>query len=84
MANVDGFFTKFTPHMDDPWKPFVDSTPPKKVVNNTGKLFTPQQGPKSKRQTSVINYNVGVKVNANNYRQAHKFSTYNLGAVSAQ
>lgn len=67
--------------MDDPWKTQMPRLS-KRVVNNSGKLFTPQQGPKSKRQTSVIDYNVRVRVNSTNYRQAQSFSTYNLNAIS--
>lgn len=83
MTNLDGFLTKYPTHMDDPWKSQVQIQPVKRIVNNTGKLFTPQQGPKSKRQISVIDYNVRVKVNPINYRQAHSFSTYNLTSISA-
>lgn len=83
MKNPDGFLTKFAPHMEDPWKTPNPMVPIKRIVNNSGKLFTPQQGPKSKRQISVIDYNIRTRVNSNNYRQAHSFSTYNLNAISA-
>lgn len=81
--NKDGCFSKYPNHSDDKYAPMTDYKPLKRVVNNSGKLFTPQQGPKSIRQPSVINYNVLVKVNPKTYRQANKFSTYNLNLVSA-
>ena len=83
MGNLDGFFTKYPDHKTDPFKSVQYFTPIKKIVNNSGKLFTPHQGPKSKRQTSVINENIRIKVNNTNYRQAHAISTYNLPAVTS-
>ena len=83
MGNKEGFFTKFPEHKTDPWKPMTEIKPIKKIVNNSGKLFTPQQGPKSKRTTSVINQNVHLRVNAKTYKQAQNYATYNLSAVSA-
>lgn len=81
--NKDGCFTKFPSHMDDQYKGNLEYKPAKRVVNNSGKLFYPQQGPKSRPQNSVINYNVALKVNSSNYRQVSNYSTYNLKAVSA-
>lgn len=83
MTNLDGFFTKFPNHMTDQYKPMTDYKPLKKVVNNTGKLFTPQKGPKSKPQSSIINQNVDIKVNASTYKNALSYTTYNLSAVSS-
>ncbi len=83
MGNFDGFFTKFPNHMQDPWHPQNDYKPSKKIVNNSGKLFTPQQGPKSKRQSSIINQNIRVKINSTNFKKADSYATYNLPALSA-
>lgn len=83
MGNNEGFFTKFPSHMNDQWKPVTEYKPIQKVVNSSGKLFTPQKGPKSKPQTSVINHNVAIKVNSQTYRNAQNYSTYNLPSVSA-
>lgn len=83
MTNLDGFFTKFPNHMQDPFHPITDYKPIKKVVNSSGKLFTPQQGPKSKPQSSIINQNISVKINSNNFKKADSYATYNLKAVSA-
>lgn len=82
MANVDGFFSKFPAHVTDQYKPLSNFKPVKRVVNSSGKLFTPQKGPKSKPQSSVINYNVAIKVNSNNFKNALSYNTYNLSAVS--
>ncbi|RNA17476.1 hypothetical protein BpHYR1_024365 [Brachionus plicatilis] len=82
MANVDGFFSKFPGHMTDQYKPMSNYKPVKRVVNSSGKLFTPQKGPKSKPQSSVINYNVGIKVNSSNFKNALNYNTYNLSAVT--
>lgn len=82
MGNLEGFFTKFPNHLQEPYNPHTDYKPSKKIVNNSGKLFTPQQGPKSKPQTSIINQNITVKINANNFKKADSFATYNLRAVS--
>jgi hypothetical protein len=84
MLNYEGFFTKYPEHKDDPYKIVQYFTPVKKVVNSSGKIFAPHQGPKSKRQYSVIATNVKVKVNSKNFRQAQNtISTYNLPAVSS-
>ncbi len=83
MGNLDGFFSKYPDHKDDLYKLTPYFTPIKKVVNNSGKLFTPHQGPKSKRQTSVINQNIRLKINSQNYRQANSIATYNLPAVTS-
>lgn len=83
MGNLDGFYTKFPGHMTDPWHAVNDYKPIKKIVNNTGKLFTPQQGPKSKPQESVINKNVKIHVNSKNFKNAMSYSAYNLPAVQA-
>lgn len=69
--------------MDDPYKGNLDYKPAKRIVNNTGKLFYPQQGPKGRPTNSVINYNVALKVNRSNYKQNQNFATYSLSAVSA-
>ncbi len=82
MLNLDGFINKFPAHKDDPYKPFTNYNPIKKIVNSSGKIFTPQQGPKSKPQESVINYNIGVKINPNTYKDAYDYHTYNLRAVT--
>lgn len=83
LGNYAGTFTEFPKHQPDPWKVMTDYKPIKRIVNNSGKLFTPQQGPKSKPQTSVINQNVGIKVNAKTYKSATTYATYNLPALSA-
>jgi hypothetical protein len=83
MGNMDGFINKYPPHLDDPYKGKGDYKPLKRIVNNSGKLFTPQQGPKSKPQTSVINQNVAIKVNAKTFKTASNYATYKLNAVSA-
>ena len=83
MGNMDGFINAFPGHKDDPYKPLTNYNPIKKIVNSSGKLFTPQQGPKTKPQESVINYNVAVKINQNSYKDALDHHTYNLKAVSA-
>jgi hypothetical protein len=70
--------------MDDQYKGNLEYKPSKRVVNNGGKLFYPQQGPKSRPQNSVINYNVALKVNRSNYRTNTGYSTYNLSAVTTQ
>ena len=69
--------------MDDQYKGNLEYKPSKRVVNNSGKLFYPQMGPKSRPQNSVINYNVALKVNSSNYRQNLSYSTYNFKTVSA-
>lgn len=81
MGNLEGFFTKYPDHKDDPFKHVQYFQPIKKVVNSSGKLFAPHQGPKSKRQDSVINKNIRIKINSTNYRQANSLATYNLHAV---
>lgn len=83
MGNLDGFINPFPNHKGDLYKSKVEYEPIKKIVNNSGKLFTPQQGPKTKPQESVINYNIGVKINRSNYKDAMSHNTYNLSAVSA-
>ena len=83
MGNLEGFFTKFPGHMQEPFKPQTDFKPSVRIVNNSGKLFTPHQGPKSKRQESVIQQNIKIKINRNNYKSAEAFHTYNLKSVSA-
>lgn len=84
MLNADGFLNKYPNHMDEPFKSKMLIVPEKRVVNNTGKMFTPQQRGKSKPQASIIDYNILVKVNPKTYRQAtQNYSTYNLGSLSA-
>ncbi len=83
MGNMDGFLNPFPGHKENPYKPMTNYNPIKKIVNSSGKLFTPQQGPKSKPQESVINYNVGVKVNQKSYKDSLNQHTDNLKAVSA-
>ena len=82
MGNLDGFINKFPGHKDDPYKPMTNYNPIKKIVNSSGQLFTPQQGPKSKPQESIINYNIAVKVNPNTYKDSLSYNTYNLKALS--
>lgn len=83
MANLDGFLNKYPDHKDDPYQRPQYFQPIKKVVNNSGKLFTPHQGPKSTRQTSIINQNIKLKINNQNYKKSDSYSTYNLNALSA-
>lgn len=84
MGNLEGFINPFPGHKDDPYKPIHANQPLKRIVNNSGKLFTPQEGPKTKPQTSVLNYNIGVRVNNQNFKEASNHSGYNLPAVSAK
>jgi len=84
MGNYDGFINKYPNHMDEPFKPMPVIKLEKKIVNNSGKLFTPQQRGKSKPQVSVIDYNILVKVNPKTYQKANQnYATYNLKSVSA-
>jgi len=83
MGNMDGFINPFPAHKENPYKPMTNYNPIKKIVNSSGKLFTPQQGPKTKPQESVINYNVGVKVNQSTYKDSLNHHTYNLKTISA-
>lgn len=81
MGNLEGFINPFPGHKDEPYKPMTDYKPIKRIVNNSGKLFTPQEGPKSKPQKSVLNYNVSVKINSTNYKESLGYSGYNLPAA---
>ena len=84
MGNIDGYLNKYPNHLDEPYKPRMLIKPEKKVMNNSGKMFTPQQRGKSKPQASIIDYNIIVKVNPKTYRQANQnYSTYNFDSVSA-
>lgn len=84
MTNPDGYINKYPTHLDDPYKTRTLVPLEKKIVNNSGKLFTPQPRGKSKPQESILNYNVLVKVNPKTYRQAaQNYSTYNFHSVSA-
>ena len=83
MGNLEGFINPFPNYKGDLYKNKPEYEPIKKIVNTSGKLYTPQQGPKTKPQESVINYNVGVKINKTNYRDALDYHTYNLQTVSA-
>jgi hypothetical protein len=84
LGNKDGAFSKYPAYSSEKYVANNDFKPEKRVVNNTGKLFTPQPWGKSKPQTSVINYNVGIKVNSTNFKTAaNSYSTYNLRSISA-
>jgi hypothetical protein len=84
MGNLDGFINKYPNHLDEPYKPRMLIKLEKKVMNNSGKMFTPQPRGKSKPQASIIDYNILVKVNPKTYRQANQnYSTYNFGTISA-
>jgi hypothetical protein len=78
----DGCFTEFPEHMDDPFKENQMYKPRQKVINSSGKLFYPDQGPKSKRQVSIIDHNVKLKINKNNYRDSLNHMTYHLNALT--
>lgn len=83
MGNMDGFINPFPSHENDPYKPLPKYDPIKNVVNSSGQFFTPQPWPKGKPQESVITYNIGVKINKNNFKDALNHNTYNLNAVTA-
>ena len=79
----DGCFTKFPEYSTDLYKPITDYKPLKRVVNNSGKMFFPHEGPKSIPQVSVINYNVGIKVNQNTYKDAINNPSVRLTSLTA-
>ncbi len=78
----DGCFTEFPSHMEDPFKENMMYKPRQKVVNTSGKLFYPDQGPKSTPQVSIINRNVNLKINKQNYKDSLNFMTYRLSGLT--
>ncbi len=77
----DGCFTEFPSHMEDQYKESNMNKPRQKVVNTSGKIFYPEQGPKSTPQVSVINQNVTLKINKQNYKDSLNFMTYRLNGL---
>jgi hypothetical protein len=68
--------------MEDPFKENMMYKPRQKVVNTSGKLFYPDQGPKSTPQVSIINRNVNLKINKQNYKDSLNFMTYRLSGLT--
>ncbi len=78
----DGCFTEFPAYMEDPFKENSMHKPRQKVLNASGKLFYPEQGPKSTPQISIINQNVKLKINKQNYKDGLNFMTYRLSGLT--
>lgn len=61
-----GTFDPYPSHSADPYKVKMPRTI--NVVNKSGKIFMPSQGPKTTPMVSIINQNVVKQVNPQNYR----------------
>ncbi|XP_069124783.1 cilia-and flagella-associated protein 96-like isoform X2 [Argopecten irradians] len=61
-----GTFDPYPSHSADPYKIKVSRSV--NVVNKTGKIFMPSQGPKSVPTNSIVNQNVMKTINVQNYR----------------
>lgn len=61
-----GTFDPYPSHSADPYKVKVNR--PLNVVNKSGRIFMPSQGPKSTPMVSIINQNVMKNLNTANYR----------------
>ncbi|XP_052264924.1 UPF0602 protein C4orf47 homolog isoform X1 [Dreissena polymorpha] len=61
-----GTFDPYPKHSEDPYK--VKLPKQINVVNKSGKIFMPSQGPKSTPMVSIVNQNVMKSLNPSNYR----------------